>query len=241
MEDDLKNQCLKAIYTFYDDFVVGIPTACGPGCSTCCTVNVVATSLEGRYMLNSPAGERITRLKQDLCNAADTTIYRPASTTNQIALACLDQSALPPDYSEHGDGKCVFLNSDGLCTVYEYRPFACRAMSSRDVCRPGGEAGMDPFLVSLNLALYQVIEHLDHGGSSGNLIDVLVDLMGPTGQDRRKTEKQLTVLNMPLPGFLMESEYSGRFRAFIRRLGRFKVGASSLGEILREPFEMASG
>ncbi|MCD6297343.1 MAG: hypothetical protein J7M30_09330 [Deltaproteobacteria bacterium] len=32
---------------------------------------------------------------------------------------------------------------------------------------------MEPFLITVNLAIYQIIEHLDKEGVSGNLLDVL--------------------------------------------------------------------
>jgi len=42
-----------------------------------------------------------------------------------------------------------------------------------EVCQYGGEAEMEPFLITVNLAIYQIIEHLDKEGVSGNLLDVL--------------------------------------------------------------------
>jgi len=50
-------------------------------------------------------------------------------------------------------------------------------MSSMEVCQYGGEAEMEPFLITVNLAIYQIIEHLDKEGVSGNLLDVLSELV----------------------------------------------------------------
>jgi len=46
-----------------------------------------------------------------------------------------------------------------------------------EVCQYGGEAEMEPFLITVNLAIYQIIEHLDKEGVSGNLLDVLSELV----------------------------------------------------------------
>jgi len=163
-------------------------------------------------------------------SATTGSVYRPSLSTNQIADFCLRQEEIPPDRVEHGEGVCPFLDQEGLCSVYENRPFACRAMSSREVCQYGGEADMEPFLVTVNLAVYQIIEHLDKEGVSGNLLDVLSELVNNQSVSPGPGDRLIS--NRALPGFLITPDEQGRFRAFMRRLADFQVGDTTLKAFL---------
>ncbi len=226
----MKFECLTAIYYTYDHFLRDFHLACKPGCHVCCTTNIVATSLEAGYLLGSPFFNDLD-LEQALLPTIKTPIYRPTLTTNHIADLCLKQEEIPSDSSEHGQGTCPFLDQDGLCSVYERRPFACRAMSSTEVCRYGGEAAMEPFLVTVNLAVYQIIEHMDRAAVSGNLLDVLSELadINDSGPEN------YLISNRALPGFLVTPEEQGRFRAFMRCLASRQVGNTVLGAFLPLP------
>jgi Fe-S-cluster containining protein len=229
MDDSNKFKVLAAIYSFYDHFIKGFSMVCKPGCHTCCTVNIVATLLEAGYLLRSSFFDDLD-LKKLLFSATARPIYRPSLSTNQIADICLRQEEIPSDRAEHGEGACPFLDQKGLCNVYEHRPFACRAMSSMEVCRYGGEAEMEPFLVTVNLAIYQIIEHLDRDRVSGNLLDVLSELVN--NQSISPGPGNKLILNRALPGFLVTPNEQRRFRAFLRRLADFQVGDTTLGAFL---------
>jgi Fe-S-cluster containining protein len=229
IDDSNKFKVLGAVYSFYDRFLKGFPLACRPGCHVCCTVNIVATSLEAEHLLCSSFFDNLD-LKKLLYSATARPIYRPGLSTNQIADLCLRQEDIPSDTGEHGEGVCTFLNREGLCSVYENRPFACRAMSSMEICQYGGEADMEPFLVTVNLAICQIIEHLDKEGVSGNLLDVLSELVN----NRFKSPGTVNGLisNRALPGFLVSPDEQVRFRAFMRRLADFQVGDTTMGAFL---------
>ncbi|HDH97687.1 MAG TPA: YkgJ family cysteine cluster protein [Deltaproteobacteria bacterium] len=229
MDDSNKFKVLAAIYSFYDQFLKGFPLACRPGCHVCCTVNIVATSLEAGHLLHSSFFDNLD-LKKLLSSATTGSVYRPSLSTNQIADFCLRQEEIPPDRVEYGEGVCPFLDQEGLCSVYENRPFACRAMSSREVCQYGGEADMEPFLVTVNLAVYQIIEHLDKEGVSGNLLDVLSELVNNQSVSPGPGDRLIS--NRALPGFLITPDEQGRFRAFMRRLADFQVGDTTLKAFL---------
>ena len=229
IDDSNKFKVLAAIYSFYDQFLKGFPLACRPGCHVCCTVNIVATSLEAGHLLRSSFFDDLD-LKKLLSSATTGSVYRPSLSTNQIADLCLRQEEIPSDRVEHGEGVCPFLDQEGLCSVYEYRPFACRAMSSREVCQYGGEADMEPFLVTVNLAVYQIIEHLDKEGVSGNLLDVLSESVNNQSVSPGPGDRLIS--NRALPGFLITPDEQGRFRAFMRRLADFQVGDTTLGALL---------
>ncbi|NDY42735.1 hypothetical protein G3N55_07760 [Dissulfurirhabdus thermomarina] len=218
---------LRAVYAFHQEFLEGWGFACEAGCAACCTVNVTLTSLEARHLL-AEAGAAAADLAARVA-AAPGAGYRPAATLNEVAAFCLRGEAPPADEAEHAAGACPLLDPGGRCACYPGRPFACRAMVSRARCRPGGAAEMDPFLVTVNLVLCQVIEHLDRGGVSGNLGDVVPYCHGAA------TEPPPGLLrNRPLPGLLVPPEERGRFTAFWRRLRRRPVGRGALGDFLPE-------
>ena len=229
VDNSNKFKVLAAIYSFYDQFLKSFPLACTPGCHVCCTVNIVATSLEAGHLLCASFFDNLD-LKKLLYSATARPIYRPSLSTNQIADFCLRQEEIPSDRAKHGEGFCPFLDQEGLCNVYEYRPFACRAMSSRDVCQYGGEADMESFLVTVNLAVYQIIEHLDKEGVSGNLLDVLSELVNNRFESPGPGNG--LVSNRALPGFLVSPNEQGRFRTFMRDLTDFQVGDTTLGTFL---------
>ena len=210
-----KFELLKAIYEFYADFIKGMAVACRKGCSLCCTVNVTATSLETGYLLEK-AGDFLLRpqVRTALFQDAEE-YYRPSLTTNEIAWHCLKEEAFS-DEGIHGLGSCPFLTSSGVCSLYALRPFACRAMCSRTICKEDSGAEMPPFMITVNLALYQIIEFLDAGGMSGNMIDLLA------WQLEGRNEGVL-LRNKSLPGFLVSPEERGRFNAFMRRLRGWQV------------------
>ena len=52
MDTNAKLQALERIYAVFGDFAAGLNTACGPGCSACCTANVVVTTLEARFLID---------------------------------------------------------------------------------------------------------------------------------------------------------------------------------------------
>ncbi|RKX59784.1 MAG: hypothetical protein DRP37_06120 [Thermodesulfobacteriota bacterium] len=207
--------------------------ACRPGCHVCCTVNIVATSLEAGYLLRSSFFDDLD-LNKLMFSAKARPIYRPGLSTNQIADICLRQEEIPPDIGEHGEGVCPFWDQERLCSVYKHRPFACRAMSSREICQYGGEADMEPFLVTVNLAVYQIIEHLDKEGVSGNLLDVLSELANNRVESPGTVNGLIS--NRALPGFLVSPNEQVRFRAFMRNLEDFQVGDTTLKAFLPEFF-----
>ncbi len=215
---------MRGIYQCYEEFIQDFPAACEPGCSSCCTTNVLATSLEVKYLLSQAEAGHVEIPWSRVRAAASGSVYRPRLTTNHVADLCLRQQEVPNDPGEHGPGPCPLLSEDGLCIFYEYRPFACRAMISASKCSPDGEAEMDQFLVSVNLALYQILEHLDQGGIYGNMLDLLLRIHGD------KVDGLLE--NRNLPGFLVRPWETKHFEKFLLKLSRFDVDGRELGSML---------
>ncbi len=215
MDTQLSLAALAALYAFYDQFVANMPLSCGPGCATCCSVNVSVTSLEASYLLQHPLMAS-DALAGEIRTAAAAPHFLPSLTTNQLAASCLAAQEPPEENGVHTPGICPLLDEDGLCRVYSNRPFSCRAMLSVKRCRTGGEAEVPPFVYTVNLALYQLIEHLDRQGTSGNLLDML------SGNTRN------AVANRALPGFLVAPEERAKFHTLLKKIAVFPVGNSAL-------------
>ncbi len=218
---------LSAIYTFYDEFTRDLPLACSRGCNTCCTLNVAITSLEAKYVARKmslePDPATAARLEQAACSGA----YCPTTTLNRNTREILAGDRITPDKGKPREGKCPFLTARGLCSIYKARPFVCRAMSSRSRCTREGTAEMVPFLETANLAVYQIIEHLDSdGGVTGNLSAMLHWKM--TGGNGKAPGMQ----NSPLPGLIISEEEKSALRAFLGLLCSQPAGDTRLGSWL---------
>jgi Fe-S-cluster containining protein len=235
-----KLDALEAIYDFYDRFTEGFSMACTRGCSTCCTTNVTLTSLETDYLLKSE------RLDQELLGRLEAQRQKehfvPSTTINTTAAMCLAQKPIPEETSPITFNPCPLLDEGGLCSVYEHRPFACRAMSSETVCTDGGQADMPPFLVTVILAIYQILEHIDAEGWYGNLLDMIPIVQA----EKDKTEGMVASqegrikTNRRLPCFIIPPDDAIRFKSFMRRLSKKEAGGISLGELLPEEYSILS-
>ena len=230
---------LSALYSFYDEFIKGFALACSRGCSICCTVNVAATTIETDYVRDSLGDFLSPVMLEHLVECAQLPRYIPATTLNRNTWQIIRGEEVTVDSGQHSDGTCPLLDAQGLCTVYENRPFACRAMSSTTPCMTGGSADMEPFLVTVNLAMYQIIEHLDSiGGITGNFSGLLCSAIAPgsiSSDDNKENSSTMPeIRNCPLPGFIVPPEDKLRFKSFLRRLQAFPCGSGTLGEWLPE-------
>ena len=209
---------LIALYTLYEDAIATtFTTACEKGCATCCSINVTITSLEARYLLAHPLFTD-AKAREIAADAGNRPHFIPSLTINRLAGACLNEEDVPEETGIHAPGTCPFLDDSGLCRVYSHRPFACRAMFSTKRCRKDGAAEMPSFLYTVNLAVCQLIEHLDRDGHTGNMMDVLAG------------KKKQTIANTPLPGFPVAAEDRQRLGKFLALLQDYPVENGSLAD-----------
>ena len=214
---------LNHIYSLYDR-VMGYRTlACGPGCAACCTCNVTLTGLEARFMIDRLSLPRGQALCTTITQKFPAKRYVPKTSTNQFARLCMQGADLLEQENDPLWGKCPLLEND-LCTVYDVRPFGCRAMVSETDCRDTGCAQMPPWVLTVNNVFLQAIEHLDQNGYSGNLSDMLQlifsgrDVIGQDIQHHHPQNKGLFVKNEPIKCLMIPPEHREQMKSIVRNL-----------------------
>ncbi len=134
---------------------------------------------------------------------------------------------------EPGSRPCPLLENE-TCPVYDIRPFGCRAMLSQADCAANGYAQMPPLALTVNHVFMQFIEHLDAGGVSGNLADLLLwqldnnsfgqGLVNTPTVDAGAGEKQVLISNHPISGFMIPPEHRERVKPLLARLSNIVAG-----------------
>lgn len=219
---------LNHIYQLYERLTGSMTLACGPGCAGCCTCNVILTRLEARWMIDVLPPPRQKSLRETLSFRFPSKRYLPQTSTNRFARLCMEDADLPEEENDPAWGKCPLLEND-RCTVYDVRPFGCRAMISVTDCRNTGSAQMPPWILTVNNVFLQAIEHLDQDGYSGNLSDMLLMALSgkkPTHQDMQNHDienkslenKRLFVKNEPITGLMIPPEHREQMAPIVRTL-----------------------
>jgi hypothetical protein len=196
MDINNKLAALDQIYQIYDNFVCGLDLACRKHCAHCCTTGVTLTTVEGYKIVKKLEAEKNTQWIEKIEQASKQPHLQLKITTNQLANMCAE-GIEPPVEENSGWDTCPFLTGD-LCPLYTARPFGCRCLVSRHDCGKEGYAEIDDFVLSVNTLFLQTIEHMDTGGCTGNLLDML-------GVMALKENRQLYVegkLNCRHPGLI---------------------------------------
>lgn len=206
-----KLTALNRVYAIYDEFVAHQDVACEKFCSDCCTCNVTLTSLEA-YQIVTHKGIHVLQAASRLESVAAGKRFLPQITTNRLAELCMRGEDVPPEMSDPNWGRCPFLRDDA-CLIYPVRPFGCRCLISSQKCRTSGCAEVTPLVLTANTVFMQTIEHLDHGGVTGNLTDILQWLsvedhrrQYETGMRDHPVKKEL-ILNRPMPCLMVPPEH----------------------------------
>lgn len=193
---------LADIYKVFAEESSHLDFVCGPGCATCCTRSVTLTTGEGRLISDflRASGRGLPVLP------SDRVVLRPALTVNGLAACCLAGQEPPAEAESPWLFEPCFFLQDGLCCIYEVRPFACRSLLSTVNCRHSGLAEMPDRLVTLVIVTNQLLEDLDRGGCWGNLADVLAFLDEGAAEVSRLEARERLLPNLSLPGFLVGPE-----------------------------------
>ena len=172
------HELLEAIYTAQDRSNAKRQAVCKPGCAVCCTDRVGLTSLEAAYLAQGLKElGRFDLLAKAAAQQTDPTA-RPAYTFNQLAQFCMQEQKPPSQQPLDQPAGICHLLEDDLCAAYAFRPLACRAMCSKQTCQPGGSAQAEDWWLTLDSALFQLVEHLSAGKDYGLLPDLLAVQVG---------------------------------------------------------------
>lgn len=221
-EPTKKIQVLRRIYDLYDEVAISFASACRKYCAACCTCNVTLTTLEALPIITHLENNgRLNKYHIQNVNAANHR-FQPRTTTNGLAARYLAGKQLEEEENEPSWGRCLFLEEDA-CTIYPVRPFGCRCLLSKEKCGINGSAEITPFLLTVNTVFLQVIEHMDKGGFSGNLADMIQWL-----SDLRQGEETTTggtpneafglIPNQPLTCLMVPKEHQEEIGPLIARL-----------------------
>jgi Fe-S-cluster containining protein len=221
MSHENKLELLDGIYRVYEEFITSQPIACKRYCAACCTCDVTLTTLEGYRIISSLAAEPKAALIGAFRTSSRPQGFRPALTTNQLAAMCMADEEIPEE-ATRGAGTCPLLYNRA-CSIYSFRPFACRCMVSKRPCGEAGFADMDEFVLTVNNLFLQYIEHIDRPGMSGNLEDVIGILTTKKGRNAYLSGKifepmQPLILNAPIPALMIPPRHRQRIQPILAAL-----------------------
>ncbi|MBU2645588.1 hypothetical protein KKI24_12845 [bacterium] len=214
MNNDRKRAILQEIYRIHQDWISGQDLACTIRCADCCTRNVTMTSLEGLNIVQKLDDARRGQCLQRLSGETGNPRFSPKITVNGMAERCAKGEALPEENLDPGWGRCPLLVAD-QCSIYPDRPFECRALVSRKSCRASGFADMPPVTVAVNTLFRQYIEHIDADGTSGNLMDVLLQQLGKQSPG--------LIANRPITILMIDPAFKSELDPILETLNTIRV------------------
>ncbi|WP_300459274.1 hypothetical protein [Desulfobacula sp.] len=215
-------QVLKEIYAIYDEAMEPIQGVCQKKCSSCCTCNVTLTSLETGFLMAAMSLPEKKVLQDRLMDHFPSKRYLPKMTTNRFARLCREGKEIPEEENDPAWGKCPLLVDD-LCSIYDVRPFGCRALMSQVSCRQKGYAQVPPIVLTLNNLFLQYIEHMDQTGLFGNLSDMVTLFLSDTPLHHlsdycRQTRDERFLLNEKISVLVVPPEHRETVRPVLEKL-----------------------
>jgi hypothetical protein len=222
-----KSKILDQIYAIYDEFAGSLDLACRKYCDHCCTSDVILTTLEGYKVMNGLSPDLAANLIRKIESALEMERFRPQTTTNRLAKLYAGGIDPPQDNISSNLSDCTIL-ADHQCPIYKLRPYGCRCLLSRKNCGENGYAKIDDFVLSVNTVFLQTIEHVDAGGCSGNLIDILWTM----SDDRKRGDYSNNALhcsanrlipNQPLEVLMIPPEHREKMEPILENLRRISI------------------
>jgi Fe-S-cluster containining protein len=226
MELNAKLAALDQMYRIYDNFVSGLELACKKYCAHCCTTGVTLTTLEGYKIIQQLESGGKAEWVEKMELAAQQPYFQLKITTNQLASLCAEGIDPPAEESTEWN-PCPFL-TDSQCPIYAVRPYGCRCLVSRHDCGIEGYAHIDDFVLSVNTVFLQIIENLDAGGCTGNLIDV-IRAMAPQENrshyenNRLKCANGGLISNQPLKVLMIPTEHHTKMEPILQSLRNIRI------------------
>jgi Fe-S-cluster containining protein len=137
---------IRRVQTACDDLIEAVtrdhrpPVSCRAGCDWCCRQPVYITPLEGvairDIVENNRMAARVHRETERYLREIAAR-RQGESGLNALHKSVLGMGPPPTDRQRRAvyGPKCIFLNPDGLCSVYPARPLMCREHISFDAVR----------------------------------------------------------------------------------------------------------
>jgi hypothetical protein len=218
---------LDQIYSIYDSFAASLDLACKRKCDHCCTSGVLLTTLEGYKIIDSLSSDRKADVIGKMQTASGLKRFRPQTTTNRLAQLCA-QGGDPPEEINTGSWQGCPLLVDNQCPIYDLRPFGCRCLISRHNCGEKGYAEIDDFVLSVNTVFLQTIEHVDAGGCSGNLVDVLQTMSAEQNRaaflnDALHCSSNGLIPNQPIKVLMIPPEHRTELEPILQQLRQVRA------------------
>lgn len=215
-------ECLRKIYALYDKQIKRFDVVCQKKCSSCCTCNVTLTGLEASYLTASLTQEAKKNLQTMIKTHFPKKRYIPRMTTNMFAKMCMEGKELPEEENDPSWGKCPLLVDD-MCSIYEFRPFGCRALMSQVHCQKKGYAQIPPMVLTMNNVFLQYIEHMDESGIFSNLSDMLELLLSSEMTDNFSDQKKIPdtsrfLSNEKISVLMVEPQHREKIRSLLDTL-----------------------
>lgn len=207
-QDSKKKESLRQIYACYDETIKCVDTACKEKCAACCTCNVTMTRLEAHYLIDSMDSSEQKRIAEKVVSGFPVKRFIPRMSTNMFARFCMEGRTLPDEENDPLWGSCPLL-VNGSCSIYDVRPFGCRALISTVSCEKQGYADVSELVLTIQNLFLQAIEHLDSNGTFGNLSDMLAVVLSDrcltgagafpadSGKNQLLSNEKISVLMVP--------------------------------------------
>lgn len=227
MKLSVKLNILPQMNKIYDEFIGKYDLACDRLCVSCCTRNVSMTTIEGQRIVNYLKSSDKTKLLEKVKSNSEKVRYKPSITTNQMAQMGYEGKEIPEEDMPEAVETCPILENDE-CPIYEARPFGCRCMVSKHICKDKGYAETDSFVVTVNNVFFQFLEHIDRNGYFGNFSDVLMFLrtkvdLPDEAIDNIGYQKFDLLKNQPLVVLLIPPEHKEQIEPILELLRNIRV------------------
>ena len=227
MEITSKLKILDQIYSIYVSFLATQNLACQIKCDHCCTSGVTLTTLEGYKIIDRLSLDSGSAVVEKIRTALEIKRLRPHVTTNRLARLCAAGHDPPVEQNNLALEACPLL-LEHECPIYELRPYGCRCLVSRYHCGETGYAEIDDFVLSVNTVFLQTIEHVDAGGCSGNLVDVLQALSIEQNRNAYCSNSlhcsaNKLIPNQPLEVLMIPPEHRTKMEPILEDLRRITV------------------
>ena len=170
MQLDPKLSALAELYDLFDEILTPFSFDCQKGCDHCCSTHLTGTTVEiwpiWQHLAMGSTSEKGPFLDIE-------PNFRPQITINDLAARCARDEPVPKQAEPSATADRCPLLIDPICSIYPVRPFACRMMTSAHNCGEFGYADVNPIVLTFANVFMQAIEHLDQGGLTGYMGDLL--------------------------------------------------------------------